>query len=563
MSQHLKYLENISDKGLLGYTVSVPKIWIILLFSCIQHLVTVAMPFLFMFVITQLWFVKDTIIYIEFCLGFLIISSIWSTSSYIKDKLYYKILYDHGYNISTETLQMILNLPYSSIGNLPVESQFARFSPLESINEIWFEKVIKPLLDLPLVIFAYTITCYFLGFVYFVYISFIILITFILMSYKSSYNKHNLTDSEFLGTIKDTFANLKLIQQHHRDEYFIEKNKELIHKKHTNNFVSNTRNLIINNINESILMLIYLGSLAFAVYHSINGDMGIKYLIAIIILSWFSLGPLKQILNVTGDVPKAKELLKQLQNLMRAHQTKSRHKKLILDDNYDGTIDLSNIHLAHANGGRFQLKNINLTAHRGEVLFIYGSSGSGKSTLLKIIAGLMPQTSGSVTIEYDTKLLDHDSLLNKIIYISDDAFFSNTNIKNNLLMSPANITDTEILEFLDNLNIDPCSNLNTINNYDLFEFKNINSQKLPYSKIINNILVRKIPSNCTGKIIIIDEPLFSLDEQAFKILYNTIKKVKNNNTIIIASRNDIYAALADKIILLNNGMIENKWVKND
>jgi len=44
------------------------------------------------------------------------------------------------------------------------------------------------------------------------------------------------------------------------------------------------------------------------------------------------------------------------------------------------------------------LANINLSIERGEFVSIVGPSGCGKSTLLKMIAGLIPRTSGDITI---------------------------------------------------------------------------------------------------------------------------------------------------------------------
>lgn len=44
----------------------------------------------------------------------------------------------------------------------------------------------------------------------------------------------------------------------------------------------------------------------------------------------------------------------------------------------------------------FRIGPINLTLHKGEVLFIVGGNGSGKSTLVKVLTGLYPCSSGSL-----------------------------------------------------------------------------------------------------------------------------------------------------------------------
>ena len=45
------------------------------------------------------------------------------------------------------------------------------------------------------------------------------------------------------------------------------------------------------------------------------------------------------------------------------------------------------------------LTDVHLTIHKGEFVSVIGSSGCGKSTLLKIMAGLLPPTTGRVVLE--------------------------------------------------------------------------------------------------------------------------------------------------------------------
>lgn len=44
------------------------------------------------------------------------------------------------------------------------------------------------------------------------------------------------------------------------------------------------------------------------------------------------------------------------------------------------------------------LRNVNLSIEEGEFVSIVGTSGSGKTTLLKIASGLVPASTGTLTI---------------------------------------------------------------------------------------------------------------------------------------------------------------------
>lgn len=59
-------------------------------------------------------------------------------------------------------------------------------------------------------------------------------------------------------------------------------------------------------------------------------------------------------------------------------------------------VDVNKIYQART-GPVEALKNINLTIGRGEFVSLVGRSGCGKTTLLRILSGLLPPTSGSVT----------------------------------------------------------------------------------------------------------------------------------------------------------------------
>lgn len=53
----------------------------------------------------------------------------------------------------------------------------------------------------------------------------------------------------------------------------------------------------------------------------------------------------------------------------------------------------------YARNSLIALSDVNLTIHKSEFVSVIGSSGCGKSTLLKIMAGLLPPTTGRVVLE--------------------------------------------------------------------------------------------------------------------------------------------------------------------
>lgn len=61
--------------------------------------------------------------------------------------------------------------------------------------------------------------------------------------------------------------------------------------------------------------------------------------------------------------------------------------------------ELSNVHKTYARNQVVALEDVTLTLRKGSFSSVIGSSGCGKSTLLKIMAGLIPPTSGSVVLQ--------------------------------------------------------------------------------------------------------------------------------------------------------------------
>lgn len=546
----IRHLEEITKKGLLSYTNSLPSMWIIYLLSILQHVITASLPFFLIMMMSHLWFVSSSITYLQFAIGYILIGLLLSTLSIMKEQLFSRLLFKYSESISEETFSVMAKLPYNYLSNLPIESQYARYIPLENFSYIWLNDIVKPLLDLPLVIFSFAAICLILGFSYFAVVSLVLLLVLFVSNFKSSIdkgNKQEVSESEYLGTLKDTLNNINLIKSHGRIAFFKDKHTALITKKLHGNYLTETKSQILANIAESLLLLIYITSLIFSVYYALVNIISIQYLIIILLLTWFSISPLKSILAVFDSIPKAKTLIKQYASLTQIIHPVHRQKKLAINDYYDGEVNLQNLSYRFPNNSKFFLNNINFQINKGELLLIVGESGSGKSTLLKLISGLYTPTAGYVSIQHDVALIDEKSLREKVILLSNTSCFENASIIDNLQMSSNNtkVSDS-IKNMLQELGLPPNISINDLKNQNNAQANNI----------ISAIILSKIPETTRNKIILLDEPFITHNLNVYHQVANAINKIAVENTIIIASRYSFYSTLATNIVLLDNGTFE-------
>lgn len=199
------------------------------------------------------------------------------------------------------------------------------------------------------------------------------------------------------------------------------------------------------------------------------------------------------------------------------------------------------------------INNINLEIYEGEFVAIVGPSGCGKSTLLKILAGLDKPDSGEVYILKENIYELKDNELVKFRRKNIGFVYQFYNLIP-VLTAKENIVLPSLLES---------------NSYDKKHFNNIIEvlnleEKLNYlpnelsgggqQRIsIGRALINK------PKILFADEPTGNLDSKAKKNIMNKLKEYNKNHkqTIIMVTHDWSLAKIADRIIFLRDGRIEN------
>jgi energy-coupling factor transport system ATP-binding protein len=194
------------------------------------------------------------------------------------------------------------------------------------------------------------------------------------------------------------------------------------------------------------------------------------------------------------------------------------------------------------------LDNINLSFREGSFIGITGKNGSGKSTLGRLLAGLLRPQSGGVFFE--SEKIDEKTIHKLRPNIS--MVFQNPN--NQII---ANKVEDDMAFGLENLGMNRPQMVKVIyevsRRLGIEELLHKNPEELSGGQkqivAIGGILV------FNPKIIILDEITSMLDLKSKKKVFELIKELKKEHTVIMISHDSKELSETDRIIIMDKGKV--------
>ena len=197
--------------------------------------------------------------------------------------------------------------------------------------------------------------------------------------------------------------------------------------------------------------------------------------------------------------------------------------------------------------------DISFEIKKGEIVVIVGASGAGKTTLLNILGGMDNLTYGQVIIDGKDISNYNDSQLTEYRRNDIGFVFQFYNLIQNL-------------NAIENVELATQICTNTLNPEMVLEqvglsnrIKNFPSQ-LSGGEQQRVAIARAIAKN--PKILLCDEPTGALDyktgKEVLKLLQDTANK--NNMTVIIITHNKAIAPMANRVIKMKSGKIEENII---
>lgn len=196
------------------------------------------------------------------------------------------------------------------------------------------------------------------------------------------------------------------------------------------------------------------------------------------------------------------------------------------------------------------LKGIQLSVEKGKICVLLGPSGSGKSTLLNIVGGIDTADSGSVTVAGEVMQSMNDRQLTEYRRKHLGYVFQAYNLIGNL-------TVRENIEVGAYLSSRPLEIDELLDVLGLTEHQNKIPSQLSGGQQQRTAIGRAIVKN--PDILLCDEPTGALDYHTSKDILALIERVnqKYGNTIVIVTHNDAIKNMADQIVKLKDGQIQD------
>lgn len=220
----------------------------------------------------------------------------------------------------------------------------------------------------------------------------------------------------------------------------------------------------------------------------------------------------------------------------------------------DGSVEFTDVGFSYKNDeGKLCLKNASFRIESGETVGIIGSTGSSKSTLVQLIARLYDVTTGSVRVGgVDVRDYDLDTLRDKVaMVLQKNVLFSGT-IKENLRWGNPEATDEEMKEACVLAQADSFVQ-SFENGYDTYIEQggmNVSGGQKQRLCIARSLLKKP-------KILILDDSTSAVDTRTDALIRKGFEEYIPETTKIIIAQRISSVEHADKIIVLDNGEIEN------
>jgi ATP-binding cassette subfamily B protein len=219
-------------------------------------------------------------------------------------------------------------------------------------------------------------------------------------------------------------------------------------------------------------------------------------------------------------------------------------------------IELDNVTFAYRDTNRNAIEQVDVQINAGEVIALVGENGSGKTTLAKLIAGLYEPRGGAVRIDgTDLREIDLTAWRASVAVLFQDFIRYALSATDNIHLGstgrdsdPASVRSAAVAAGADGFLSQLPEGYETILGPQFGA-----GVDLSLGQWQRVALARAFFRN--APLVILDEPTASLDARAERDLFDSVRQLYTNKTVVLISHRFSTVRSADRIVVLKDGRI--------
>ena len=235
---------------------------------------------------------------------------------------------------------------------------------------------------------------------------------------------------------------------------------------------------------------------------------------------------------------------------------------------YDGTLPIEkrddkryelsfyNVSFKYPGSDKYILKDINMTFNIGEKLALVGLNGAGKTTLIKLLLRLYEPTEGEIRLNgIDIGKYDYDEYVQIFSVVFQDFGIFDFPLDENIAASE-DVDSARVKKVIDQVGLTELVNSLPDKERTLLYHENGDGVVLSGGEAQKVAIARALYKD--APFVILDEPTAALDPIAEAEIYENFDTLVGDKTAIYISHRMSSCKFCDRIVVINNGRIEEE-----
>lgn len=366
---------------------------------------------------------------------------------------------------------------------------------------------------------------------------------------RKTFPKIEESEAKMTTVIQENLAGVRVVKAFANEKYELDKFTKQNEDFANRNLKFNSAIALYWGASDAITVLQYVITMSIAIYLSQSVTVSSSDIIAIMMLLGSFIWPIRGLGRIIGEFGKTLVAVERIDEIMK--QPSEFNNDGTLKPDIKGDIEFKDVHFKFDDTDSHLLNGVTFSIKAGETVAFIGRTGSGKSTIANILTRLLEYSKGSITIDgVELKEISKRHLRKKIGMVLQDPFLFSKTVYDNIAIANKGIEKDKVYQAAKVAAMEK-DIMQFDKGYDTLvgEKGTTLSGGQKQRMAIARILVDEKP------VIIFDDSLSAVDSETDLAIRRALKDKTSGITTIIITHRITTAKEADKIIVLENGVV--------